>query len=71
MINQLVYVTSLYCGEKCAWSRDAVDKIWRAINWKFSGGRIHVNSDKLIYHTPEQNHYHRKLEINIEETSGA
>ena len=44
MINQLVYVTSLYCGEKCAWSRDAVDKIWRAINWKFSGGRIHVNS---------------------------
>ena len=49
MINQLVYVTSLYCGEKCAWSRDAVDKIWRAINWKFSGGRIHVNSDKLIY----------------------
>jgi len=54
MINQLVYVTSLYCGEKCAWSRDAVDKIWRAINWKFSGGRIHVNSDKLIYQVSER-----------------
>ena len=54
MINQLVYVTSLYCGEKCAWSRDAVDKIWRAINWKFSGGRIHVNSDKRIYQVSER-----------------
>jgi len=51
MINQLLYVTSLYCGEKCAWLRDAVDNIWQVINWKFSSGRICVNSDKGIYHT--------------------